>query len=101
MYEDTLQAVTWGTAFSIVDAVCCEKEERHDIHIDKDKVIPSFFKFECTHGNCKQCGIGVRLGILFLLQSLSSDLVEDMIKVKVWADSPCQGVNKKGEQNKQ
>jgi hypothetical protein len=42
MYEDTLQAVTWGTAFSIVDAVCCEKEERHDIHIDKDKAIPSF-----------------------------------------------------------
>ena len=43
MYEDTLQAVTWGTAFSIVDAVCCEKEERHDIHIDKDKAITKFF----------------------------------------------------------
>jgi hypothetical protein len=32
---------------------------------------------------------------------MCSGHVEDMVEVKIWADSPCQGVNKKGEQNKQ
>ena len=51
MLEETLQAVKQGTAYSLVDAVCCEKEVRHDIHIDKDKTNPRFLKFECTHSN--------------------------------------------------
>jgi len=52
MFEEILRAVKQGTAYGMVDAVCCEKEERHDIHIDKDKAIPRLLKFECTHGNC-------------------------------------------------
>jgi len=82
MFEETLQAVMQGTAYSMVDAVCCKKEERHDIHIDKDKAIPRFLNFECTHGHCWRCGIGVRLGIILLLRIMSSDHVEDMVKVK-------------------
>eukprot|EP00956_Cyclotella_meneghiniana_P028855 scaffold68305_cov22-Cyclotella_meneghiniana.AAC.1 len=90
----------------MVNAVCCVKEERPDIHIDKDKPCPKFIPFRCTHGGpnggkCQNCGIEKKLNILNSLRDLSTDNDEDKVEVKVWKDMPRQGTNSKGEQNTQ
>jgi hypothetical protein len=58
--EQTIHIVKQRSAFTMVDAVCCKKEERPDIHIDKSMPCPKFIPFSCTHGGpngkCPNCG---------------------------------------------
>jgi hypothetical protein len=105
-YQQTCIVVNQKSAFAMVDAVCCEKEERPDIHIDKDKPVPRFIPFLCTHGGangskCSCCGIKKKLSILEPLRNLSAESEEDKVDVKVWKNMPRQGFNSKGEQNTQ
>ena len=104
--QETLTVCRETSAFAMVNAVCCVKEERPDIHIDKDKPCPKFIPFRCTHGGpnggkCQNCGIEKKLNILNSLRDLSTDNEVDKVEVKVWKDMPRQGTNSKGEQNTQ
>lgn len=87
-YEQTCCVVNQTSAFAMVDAVCCEKGERPDIHIDKDQQVPRFIPFLCTHGGpngskCHCCGIKKKLSILQPLRDPSTEADEDKVDVKV------------------
>lgn len=84
-YQQMCIVVNQTSVFAMVEAICCEKEERLHIDIDKDKPVPRFIPFLCTLGGangskCSCCGIKKKLFILELLHNLSTELEEDKIE---------------------
>jgi len=47
---EVLELMRLRSSHKLVDAVCCEKVERPDLHIDKEKDCPRMIPFSCTHG---------------------------------------------------
>eukprot|EP00984_Skeletonema_dohrnii_P006213 scaffold2235_cov108-Skeletonema_dohrnii-CCMP3373.AAC.1 len=47
---EVLELMRLRSSHKLVDAVCCEKVERPDLHIDKEKDCPRMIPFLCTHG---------------------------------------------------
>lgn len=97
-YEDTCQLLLKRSPQDVVKAVCCPAVDQPDLHIEGIEKCPKLIPFNCTHGECKRCGIKKKLGILKRLKNCQAANVE--VPVRVWKDSPRQGVSA-GKQNTQ
>lgn len=50
-FPQTVDIVKHCNTFTMCEAVCCDKEEHPDMHIDKKKPCPKFIPLTCTHGD--------------------------------------------------
>jgi len=95
-YDELYDVTRKAGAHPMVEAVCCDKEEVPELHIDKEKPCPKFIPLHCTHDGygkprCTCCGVEKSLGILESLTSPDSEVAEETVEVMVWEDARRQG----------
>jgi sentrin-specific protease 1 len=129
--DEVLELMRLRSSHKLVDAVCCEKVERPDLHIDKEKDCPRMIPFSCTHGKfveeegkkkgkgkgkgstkkkkkkkgnterCQCCGYKKRLMALFDKVKDDERLGNKVVTVMVWEKARRQGKAKSGKDNTQ
>ena len=95
-YDELYDVTRKAGAHPMVEAVCCDKEEVPELHIDKEKPCPKFIPLHCTHNGygkprCTCCGVEKSLGILESLTSPDSQVAEEVVEVMMWEDARRQG----------
>lgn len=91
----------------MIEAMCCEKRDEPDLHIDKSKSCPKMIPLQCTHGTdgkgknrCTCCGVAKTIGpVLDAIRK--TDAGEREVEVMVWKKAARQGLDSSGKQNTQ
>ena len=97
-YDETLELFGKRCPRKVIKAICCPEVEQPDLHVEGIEECPRMMPFNCTHGDCRRCGLKRKLGILKKLKKCQSANVQ--VSVNVWKDSPRQGMTN-GKQNTQ